>query len=299
MKKTKITIGIPAHNEEKNIKFLIGSILSQKFTSDFTLDKIIIACDGCTDKTAEIVRNLQKKHKNVFLINDGKRLGKAVRLNNFYKDCKSDLFITFDADVVLFNDQVLIELVKQFKDQNVGLVGGIDTPSRGETIVQKAQFAYDTFWNDLVLKINNGNNVHRHQGRISAGRVSVLKKIIIPQNIAADDHFLYFAVKKNGYKFQCSKKALVVYKNPKTLSDYVLQMTRFIVSKNNIDDYFGDTSDEYFIPRKLKLSMYIKHILQNPFYMIVALFMNIYQRCFQFGYKKNVTAAWEVVKTSK
>ena len=46
------------------------------------------------------------------IIDDGRRLGQAGRLNEFYKINKSDIFITFDADVILGNGYVIDEIVK-------------------------------------------------------------------------------------------------------------------------------------------------------------------------------------------
>src|SRR5258708_26629353 len=124
--KISITIGIPAYNEEDNIGKLLDSIISQK-GSRYNIEKIIVACDGCTDKTAEIVEKYIDKHNNIYLINDGLRLGQAGRLNEFYKINKSDIFITFDADTVLGHRYVVNEIAECFEDKNVGLVGGSDT----------------------------------------------------------------------------------------------------------------------------------------------------------------------------
>ena len=48
----KISFVIPAHNEEANIANLLNNLLVQTGSS-FTLEKIIVFCDGCTDKTAD------------------------------------------------------------------------------------------------------------------------------------------------------------------------------------------------------------------------------------------------------
>src|SRR3990170_5283265 len=43
--KFTVTVGIPAHNEEQNIKQLLTSIVSQK--GNFVLEKILVTTDGC------------------------------------------------------------------------------------------------------------------------------------------------------------------------------------------------------------------------------------------------------------
>ena len=71
-KKPTVTIGIPAYNEEANIKNLLDSILSQ-IQNNFIIDEIIVVSDGSSDKTADIVRSLNNSLIN--LIEDKERLG--------------------------------------------------------------------------------------------------------------------------------------------------------------------------------------------------------------------------------
>ena len=46
------TIIVPAHNEETVIADCLNSIVNQT-----GIDHVIVACNGCTDKTVEIVRS--------------------------------------------------------------------------------------------------------------------------------------------------------------------------------------------------------------------------------------------------
>src|SRR5258708_3629060 len=100
MKKLTVTIGIPAFNEEKNIVNLLKSIAKQKGNL-FIIKKIIILCDNCTDKTADKAFEFAKNYKNIHIILDNERKGKVARLNQLYTLNKSDVLITFDADIVL------------------------------------------------------------------------------------------------------------------------------------------------------------------------------------------------------
>ena len=113
MNKYTLTIGIPAHNEGGNIGLLLDSILRQKHTS-YSLRKIIVACDGCTDNTASVVRSYSNRFKNkIMVINDGNRLGKAMRLNQIYKKADTDLLLTLDADVVMATDMEVEKMVQK------------------------------------------------------------------------------------------------------------------------------------------------------------------------------------------
>jgi len=85
----KITIGIPAYNEEKNIASIITKL--KKIT-----DSIIVCDDGSSDMTSEISKNL-----GVVVISHKKNMGYGAAINSIFqksKEMKSDLLVTFDAD---------------------------------------------------------------------------------------------------------------------------------------------------------------------------------------------------------
>jgi glycosyltransferase involved in cell wall biosynthesis len=85
----KIFIGIPAFNEEKNIASIILKI-KEKFPN------IIVCNDGSTDKTKEIIEEL-----NVITINHEKNLGYGAGIRSLFlkaKELNADILITFDAD---------------------------------------------------------------------------------------------------------------------------------------------------------------------------------------------------------
>ncbi len=57
-----VSIGIPAHNEEKNIGKLLESIEKQKLEK-VRISEIIIVANGCEDKTVEVVKSYMKNNK--------------------------------------------------------------------------------------------------------------------------------------------------------------------------------------------------------------------------------------------
>ena len=85
----KITIGIPAYNEEKNIASIITKL--KKIT-----DSIIVCDDGSSDMTSEISKKL-----GAAVISHEKNMGYGVAINSIFQKSKeigSDLLVTFDAD---------------------------------------------------------------------------------------------------------------------------------------------------------------------------------------------------------
>ena len=85
----KITIGIPAYNEEKNIASIITKLKN-------ITDSIIVCDDGSSDMTSEISKNL-----GAIVISHKKNMGYGAAINSIFqksKEMKSDLLVTFDAD---------------------------------------------------------------------------------------------------------------------------------------------------------------------------------------------------------
>ena len=85
----KITIGIPAYNEEKNIAAII--IKLKKITNS-----IIVCDDGSSDMTSEISKNL-----GAVVISHKKNMGYGAAINSIFQKSKEmnvDLLVTFDAD---------------------------------------------------------------------------------------------------------------------------------------------------------------------------------------------------------
>src|SRR3989344_6082641 len=184
-----VTIGIPAHNEEKNIGYLLDSILKQK-KGNYVLQSTIVACDGCTDKTAKIVKKYQNKYKLIKLIDDTRRLGKYERINKLYIMNKSDILVTIDSDVVFANRSSLQEIINCFNSQKIGLVGGHDIPYPPRNLFEKIATVADQLWYETRKDFNNGSNVQNYHACISAIRREVSQKIHIPPELIADDGYI-------------------------------------------------------------------------------------------------------------
>ena len=85
----KITIGIPAYNEEKNIAKIITKL--KKITAS-----IIVCDDGSSDMTSEIAKNL-----GVIVISHKKNMGYGAAIRTIFEkstEIGSDILVTFDAD---------------------------------------------------------------------------------------------------------------------------------------------------------------------------------------------------------
>ncbi|MGL5069406.1 MAG: glycosyltransferase family 2 protein [Sarcina sp.] len=106
----KLTILVPAHNEEDKIEKTLESIFRQKQQAH----KIVIICDNCTDKTEKILEKYKNENFEIFktLDNKGKKAG---ALNQYLREKELDGYIlVMDADTLL-DENCIFEGVKKIE----------------------------------------------------------------------------------------------------------------------------------------------------------------------------------------
>ena len=157
----RVSVGVPAHNEEANLPVLLDSVLRQR-TRSFILERIIVITDGCTDRTADLVKEYGKTNEKIELVNDGLQKGKSQRLNELYRMNESDVLITLDADTILMSDDMFEEILAPLKDPTVGVIAGNDQPLPGRTLIEKMLVARNAWW---------------YEARKDCGRSTKLRKL--------------------------------------------------------------------------------------------------------------------------
>jgi glycosyltransferase involved in cell wall biosynthesis len=297
-KPLSVTVGISAHNEEKNIAKLIRSIKSQK-ENGFVLEKIIIACDGCTDNTVKEIKSL--RYKNVVIINDGKRVGKPARVNQIFNESASDAVIILDADIKISSTATFKNLLSSMsKDGFVVLSYGSARPTKPITFTQKVVTAGHYMWENLYSSFSNAQ-IYHCVGTIRAFRKSLYKIMKFPQ-VSAEDTFPFLYCMQKNLKVSFEKAALVEYALPATYADYRTQILRFLKSEDiQAENFNREITHKYFVIRtKEKVSGFIKEFIKNPFWVgmyVVYLSIPKLQTLFGFGYES--TAKWQVATSTK
>ncbi len=114
-----VTLLIAAYNEEAVIEARIQNALSLDYPKDKL--EIIVAADGCTDGTTDIVRRFADD--GVRLVESPQRRGKAAALNATFKHITGDIVILSDANTHTEPDAAKM-LVRWFRDPKVGVVCG-------------------------------------------------------------------------------------------------------------------------------------------------------------------------------
>ena len=83
-----ISFIVPAYNEEKTIKNVLGELLEL----DVGLDKeILVVDDGSHDKTGEIVRGMQKDNGSIKLFTHRKNSGKGSAIQTGFREATGNI----------------------------------------------------------------------------------------------------------------------------------------------------------------------------------------------------------------
>ncbi|HAF28023.1 MAG TPA: glycosyltransferase family 2 protein [Bacteroidales bacterium] len=114
----KVTIVIPCYNEEMYILDCISSLLS----SDYKNIEILVVDGDSSDKTQEIVADIQKGNPNVKLLHNKKRIT-PVSLNIGVTSASGE-FIMIAGAHSHFPSNYISTLMPYFDDQSIWLVGG-------------------------------------------------------------------------------------------------------------------------------------------------------------------------------
>jgi glycosyltransferase involved in cell wall biosynthesis len=235
----KISVCITVFNEEESIGKLLESLLAQTKKPD----EIVIVDGGSTDKTVKIIRKFQKKNRVIKLRVQkckrarGRNLGVGLAKNNI-------IAIT-DADCVADKDW-LGKIVAPFKNKKTNVVAGF-YKMICETSMQKA---FSVF---LGVYPQNFNENFLPSTRSMAFRKEICKKAggfsESRENSAEDTNF-NITLLKLGAKYARAKDALVNWKMPKSLQNFL----------RKIFDYakWDAKKGEWIHPQKGKASHNIK-----------------------------------------
>lgn len=186
-----IAILIAAHNEEKVIEKKILSVFNTNYPSSKL--KVFIGSDASTDRTDEIISNLTNTYSNIEFIKFKGRVGKISIINHLQSLCDEPVLILSDANVI-FKQDTIFELVKYFKDSNVGLVSAnIIKESSNNDGISYQEKKYLNFENKIKASESYAFNfIMGAEGGCYAIRNNLFSKV--PSNFIVDDFFITMQV---------------------------------------------------------------------------------------------------------
>jgi cellulose synthase/poly-beta-1,6-N-acetylglucosamine synthase-like glycosyltransferase len=208
--KIPVSVIIAAYNEEKLIQEKIKNTLEQNYPAE--LLQIIVVADGSTDLTV----TKASEYKEVLVLFDEKRKGKAAALNRAIDYAVNDVIILTDANSFL-QPGALFELVKPFAYSEVGAVAGekkVINEQHHEHSSEGLYWQYESWIKQQETKFFSVIG--------AAGELFAIRKNLysyIPEQIITDDFFLSVSVNLQHKKVAYAKKAVSVEFESVTIRD--------------------------------------------------------------------------------
>ena len=170
-----VSVVVPAHNEEDNIKQTIKNLFSVVSKQSFDAE-IILVDDNSTDKTGTLCDDFDKKYKNIRVIHRRDRSGMGNALREGTMAAKGEIVIWTMAD--LTDDLETIPLFIEKINSGVDMVFGsryIKGGSAGDLAPFKA---FSSRFFSICASILIGTNVHDITNAFRAFRRSVFFSIM-------------------------------------------------------------------------------------------------------------------------
>ena len=193
--KPRVSVVIVAHDEATRIAPRIENVLSLDYPRERF--EILVGCDGCTDRTAEIARAYEPAGVTVSAFE--RRRGKAAVLNDLVAKARGDIVVLADARQ-RFEAGVVRALVEPFGDPRVGAVSGelILTHDGGGAGVGRGvglYWRYEKFirWNESRVDSTVGVT-----GAVYAIRRDLFEPI--PDDTLLDDVLIPLRISRRGYR---------------------------------------------------------------------------------------------------
>lgn len=296
----KVSVGIPALNEEKTIGNILDSVLSQE-QNGWSLSEVLVYSDGSIDGT---VNEAKKRNCRVVKVTEFKeRRGKTHRLNQMFKRFKGDVLVLLDADVKIADKKVITNLVDKFRDNNkVMLVGGDSRVFQPRTFFEKAIYTSYYVYFKSREQLCEGNNVFACTGACLALRRKFAREMKIPTDIFGDDLYIYLSCKKMGHEFRYVPKAKVYYKIASNLKDFLRQMFRSHPEAVNLvyKKHFGDLLDkEYYRPTSFYIKTVLEIFFKNPLGTTYMTILKLLTKPFYFYFAKKYKLSWFTAVSTK
>ena len=213
--RTRVSIGLMAHNEAANIGPLLQALREQE-TARVEIDEILVVSSGSTDGTEAIVHERKKKDPRIRLITQQRREGKASAINVFLKEARNDILVLESADTLPLPNTVEL-LVLPLADDRVGMTGARPVPLNPK----------HTFLGGVVhLMWELHHRVALERPKL--GEMVAFRKVIdrIPRVSAVDEASLEAALRNAGLRLVYVPEAIVYNRGPENLRDFLVQRRR-------------------------------------------------------------------------
>lgn len=119
----RLSIIVPAYNEESTVQSVISEIYSVTFPQFIDSIEVIAVNDFSSDKTLVNLELAQKQFPELIVISNHKNLGKGASVRNGFEKATGDVLFVQDADLELTPHDIP-RMLEAMKELNVEFVNG-------------------------------------------------------------------------------------------------------------------------------------------------------------------------------
>ena len=197
----QVSLIIAAHNEEEAIAAKLENVLCLNYPAERL--EIVIASDGSTDRTNQIVHSYQPRGVRLLAL---PRRGKASALNAAIAATTGDILVFSDANS-MYSPGAVSELVKHFADPQVGGVAGnqVYLPEGATSLTSDGERLYWGIDRWMKKSQSRAGNVISATGAIYAIRRSLFRPV--PEGVT-DDFVTSTRVVAQGYRLVFEPNAI-------------------------------------------------------------------------------------------
>lgn len=195
MKNPKVSVIIPVYNGEKTLKLCLNSILNQTYDNY----EVILVDNNSTDKTKEIIKEFQKKDKDIKYIFEN-QIGRGAARNTGEKEASGDIILMTDCDCIIPFDWInkMIEPIIN---------------NESEAVQGSQNFIPNSFWNKYMKEDNDKKIYNSKKEDIIIGKIDTsnfaiskeaLKKIGFTKRkyVSGNDAALSIEFYRNGLRLR-------------------------------------------------------------------------------------------------
>jgi len=277
----KVSLLIAVFNEEEVIEQKIKSI----YKTCYPVGKmeVLIGSDNSTDRTNEILGNLKNKYPNLGFFPFNQRRGKGNVVNDLFEKSTGDIVLLTDANVML-EAATIYELVKYFKDAEIGLV---DTQMVNTNMHPSGISHQEKAYISREVKIKQHESVLWGTMMGPFGGCFAIRRELyspVPKNFLVDDFFINMKVLEQGYRCINNLNAIVYEDISNNLKDEFTRKVR--ISTGNFQNLRKFSHMLWFKTKGLSFCFISHKALRwiGPFFLVLAYLTNIYLAFFSKSY---------------
>lgn len=265
-----VSLVIVARNAENCVVKRLKNSLDLSFPSED--HEIVFFSDGSTDNTLKYAKSVLSDKIRIF--SSSEHLGKNNGLNQAIKECKGDIMVLSDVDVMLDKDTILT-LVKHFSDPEVGGVCGEKALLKVRMDMSTSQTYHIRFEKTIKELESLTGSISSNDGTLYAIRRNLYKPL--PPGVT-DDLYVCLSVVKQHSRFLYEPEAKAYIEPPSKSTRHEMVRRRRIVSNSLMGLYLMRELMNPFKYGMFAIILFINKVLRRviPFCLILVFFSNLF-----------------------